>query len=80
MYDDLNVVDMKKYFEYMTIAVAAAVFFLLAVSCDTADELPPLNEGYATTVIMPDPVDLTPEDREYMEAVQDEYEQAIAND
>ena len=68
---------MKKYLEYMAVA---AVFFFLAVSCDTADELPPLNEGYATTVIMTDPVDLTPEDREYMEAVQNEYEQAIAND
>lgn len=68
---------MKKYLEYMAVA---AVFFFLAVSCDTADELPPLNEGYATTVIMPDPVDLTPKDREYMEAVQNEYEQAIAND
>ena len=37
----------------------AAMTMSPAVSCDTADELPPLNEGYATTVIMPDPVDLT---------------------
>ena len=49
-------------------------------SCDTADELPPLNDGYATTVVMPAAEDLTSEDRDYIQELQDEYNEAIAND
>lgn len=71
---------MKRFRKYCMMAGIAAMAMIPAVSCDTADELPPLNEGYATTVIMPDPVDLTDEERDYIRELQDEYNQAIAND
>jgi len=50
-----------------------------ATSCNQPNELPPLNEGYATTVIVPDPEELTSEDREYIEEVQNEYDEAIGS-
>lgn len=52
------------------LALAACTF----VSCNQPSELPPLNSGYATTIIMPDPQDLTAADREHIEAVRAEYE------
>lgn len=45
-------------------------------SCRQADELPPLNTGYAKEFIMPDPVRLTIEDREYIQDLRDEYNDA----
>lgn len=45
-------------------------------SCKPASELPPLSEGYATTFIMPDPVELTSADREYINDLKDEYNKA----
>lgn len=58
------------------IATVFAVTLLSIVSCRNYDELPPLNEGYATEFILPDPVPLTQEDRDYIQALEDEYEQA----
>lgn len=54
----------------MTIALAALC------SCRKADELPPLNEGYATTIVLPDGVNLTNEERDYLEDLEEEYEEA----
>ena len=45
-------------------------------SCRKADELPPLNEGYATKFILPDGVNLTSEERDYLEALDQEYQDA----
>lgn len=56
------------------------VFIILAImalsSCRQANELPPLNEGYAKEFILPDPVRLTMEEREYMQELRDEYNNA----
>lgn len=46
-------------------------------SCRRASELPPIHDGYATTFILPDPVDLTSEDRDFIKAQQEEYNDAI---
>ena len=46
-------------------------------SCKPASELPPLSEGYATKFIMPDPVELTSADREYINDLRDEYNKSI---
>lgn len=64
----------KTIITIITIAAATALFS----SCNNASELPPLNEGYAREFIMPDPVDLTDEDRAAIEAMEKEYEEAIA--
>ena len=37
-----------------------------------------MNDGYATEFILPDPVDLSAEDRDVIEALQDEYNADIA--
>ena len=46
-------------------------------SCKPASELPQLSEGYATKFIMPDPVELTSADREYINDLRDEYNKSI---
>lgn len=50
---------------------------LLSASCNNASELPPLNEGYATEFILPDPTDLTSEERAYIQQLQDDYNASI---
>lgn len=70
--------NIRNNIKTIAVAAAAAMTFFFAVSCDNADELPPLNEGYATTVVMPDPVDLTSEDRAYIQQLQDEYNAAVS--
>ena len=65
--------DMKKFSKIPVCAGAAAIFLMSFVSCDNASELPPMNDGYATEFILPDPVDLSAEDRDVIEALQDEY-------
>ena len=63
--------------KYRILTFAAIVTSaLLSGSCRQADELPPLNEGYATTIILPDGVNLTDEERDYIEALEKEYEKA----
>ena len=46
-------------------------------SCHHASELPPVTDGYAREFVLTDPVNLTMEDREYLEALEKEYEEAI---
>ena len=53
------------------------IFAIMSIcSCRQANELPPLTEGYASEIIMPDPESLTQADRDYLEALEKEYEQA----
>lgn len=66
---------MKKTIITIITIAASTTFFS---SCNNASELPPLNEGYAKEFIMPDPVDLTDEDRASIEAMEKEYKEAIA--
>lgn len=72
-YNRINILtDMKK--------ILFAIIFLVAMSsCRQANELPPLNAGYAKEFIMPDPVRLTIEEREYIQELRDEYNQATLN-
>ena len=66
---------MKKTITTILIIVLAA---MLLNSCDNASELPPLDNGFATQFILPDPVDLTEEDRAYLDELEEEYENAIS--
>ena len=70
---------MKRDMKYLVMAACAAMAMMSAVSCDDADELPPMNDGYATEFILPDPVDLTAADRELIQELQDEYNADIAS-
>lgn len=45
-------------------------------SCRRASELPPIDAKYAKEFIMPDPVRLTVSEREYIQDLRDEYNQA----
>ncbi len=76
MIKDMN---MKRDMKYLVMAACAAMAMMSAVSCDDADELPPMNDGYATEFILPDPVDLTAADREVIQELQDEYNADIAS-
>lgn len=58
---------MKKIL-YIVIAILAFS------SCRKAPELPPLSDGYAKDVIIPDPENLTMEERDYLEELEEEYE------
>lgn len=53
------------------------IALMMLWSCKPASELPPLSEGYATKFIMPDPVELTSADREYINDLRDEYNKSI---
>jgi hypothetical protein len=53
------------------------VAIMALCSCRQASELPPIQDGYATTFVLPDPVDLTTEDRALIKALQEEYNNAI---
>lgn len=57
-----------------TILIIIAV--LAIYSCRKADELPPLTDGYASEFVMPDPENLTSEDREYLEELEEEHQSA----
>jgi len=54
-----------------------AIAIMALCSCNQASELPPIEEGYASSFILPDPVDLTFEDRAFIQAQRDEYNNAI---
>lgn len=57
--------------------IILVTFAIIALSsCRQANELPPLNAGYAKEFILPDPVRLTMEEREYMQELRDEYNNA----
>ena len=51
-----------------------ALFIMALCSCRDASELPPLTDGYASDFIMPDPENLTQEERDYLEDLEEEYE------
>ncbi len=55
--------------------IASAIIALC--SCKQASELPPINDGYASSFILPDPVDLTQADRDFIKALETEYKNAI---
>lgn len=59
----------------LIISLAAMAFS----ACNQASELPPINDGFATKFVLPDPVNLTAEDREYLEQLEKEYEESINN-
>ena len=71
--------DMKKIYRILFCAGATAMSLMSLVSCDNASELPPMNDGYATDFILPDPVDLTAADREVIQELQDEYNADISS-
>ena len=56
--------------------IFAAAISLCLCSCGQPNELPPLNDGYATEFVLPDPVALTQEERDYIDAMEKEYEEA----
>ena len=56
--------------------ILISIVILSICSCRKADELPPLTDGYASTVIMPDPENLSSEDREYLEELEKEHQSA----
>lgn len=58
-------------------ALFCAFLISSAASCKRADELPPVLESEASEFILPDPVDLTSEERAYVNALEDEYDNAI---
>lgn len=70
---------MKKIYRILFCAGATAMSLMSLVSCDNASELPPMNDGYATDFILPDPVDLTAADREVIQELQDEYNADISS-
>ena len=59
-----------------TLLIAIAIMALC--SCNQASELPPIEEGYASSFILPDPVDLTQADREFIKQQDAEYTNAIS--
>ncbi len=59
--------------------IISAIILLLGASmtsCQQPNELPPLKEGYASDFIIPDPTDLTAEERAVVDALEEEYENA----
>ncbi len=63
----------KKIYIALTLLLVSGGFF----SCRKSDELPPLDRGYAKDVILPDPEDLTRADREYLEELEEEYNNSL---
>lgn len=64
---------MKKWNSIITVALIAAT---ICSSCgNKLDEEPPVNAGYKTSVRMPDPEELTPEDQALIDALQKEYDE-----
>lgn len=57
--------------------ISITIAILALCSCKQASELPPIEEGYATTFILPDPVDLSLEDRAFIKEQEAEYKNAI---
>ena len=54
-----------------------AIAIIALCSCNQASELPPINEEYASSFILPDPVDLTQADKDFINALNLEYNNAI---
>ena len=70
-----NLLTEKRVMRNKILLFASIIVMGLSIcSCRKADELPPLNEGYATKFILPDGVNLTSEERDYLEALDQEYQ------
>ena len=69
---------MIKYNKIMKKILLITSAILVLSSCNRASELPPIDEGYASSFILPDPVDLTSSDREQIRAQEAEYKNAIS--
>ena len=60
------------------LSISAIAAVLSGSSCSQPAELPPLNEGYATEYMRPDPETLTQEERDYLDQAMEEYNNAIS--
>ena len=60
--------------------ILAAIAIISFASCKQPSELPPINDGYATEFILPDPVDLTSADRAYIKELEAEEQVAESVD
>ena len=58
------------------LSLVLLLFGAAMTSCRQPNELPPLKEGYASDFIIPDPTDLTAEERAVVDAMEEEYENA----
>lgn len=58
------------------ILISTILLGLIFSSCRRHNELPPLNTGYAKNVVLPEPTDLTSEERAELEKIKQEYEDA----
>lgn len=70
--------DMTKRFKKTamkknTIKIFSLFTLLSIASCEKADELPPINEGYTTEYILPEATPLTDDDRVLIEEQENEY-------
>lgn len=63
---------MKRLISAIIISASLSATF---VACEKYEETPSVNDGYATSVIIPDPVPMTAEDSAYVDAVKAEYDQ-----
>ena len=55
-----------------------AISIMALCSCNQASELPPIDEQYASSFILPDPVDLTQADKEFIKQQDAEYKNSIS--
>lgn len=61
---------MKKIIVALIVALGATL-----PSCSNLDDQPPLNDGYKTEFVIPAGELLNDEDRAYLDAIEEEYEQ-----
>ncbi len=76
------ILEMKYYISRIMknkIYLLTGVVLMMSVlySCRRASQLPPLNQGYASSVVLPEPEDLTTTDRAYLRDLKEEYENSI---
>ena len=54
--------------------LSASILLLTTISCSKTNEEPEVNHGYKTTIRVPDPEPLSPEDSALVAAQQKEYD------
>lgn len=59
--------------KYIFAAVVTTVLSAVATSCESYDEVPPVEQTQASSYKMPDPETLTQEDRAVIEEMEKEY-------
>ncbi len=67
---------MKKIYYMLRVVVAVMAFSAIAVGCESLDETPEINKGYKSNIRIPDGEPLTDEDRDYIDELEMEYEDA----